>query len=152
MNYQMSSNLPSNTSSTPLHTFGHHGDHQDGFERRHHQHQPRHRPQFDLDRQEWANASSHERLTRLATSSRFKKRYRILLDINDYKTANTTRSSPSPSGPPKKCSGTHIDATLEPMPADERRMVHNALSAFHNIKTESEGDGRQRAIVIRYVE
>ncbi len=91
-------------------------------------------------------------LTRLATSSRFKKRYRILLDINDYKDGKYDKIVSIAKRTAKEVQRTHIDATLEPMPADERRMVHNALSAFHNIKTESEGDGRQRAIVIRYVE
>jgi spoIIIJ-associated protein len=91
-------------------------------------------------------------LTRLATSSRFKKRYRILLDINDYKDGKYDKIVSIAKRTAKEVQRTHIDATLEPMPADERRMVHNALSTFHNIKTESEGDGRQRAIVIRYVE
>jgi spoIIIJ-associated protein len=91
-------------------------------------------------------------LTRLATSSRFKKRYRILLDINDYKDGKYDKIVSIAKRTAKEVQRTHVDATLEPMPADERRMVHNALSAFSNIKTESEGDGRQRAIVIRYVE
>jgi predicted RNA-binding protein Jag len=37
------------------------------------------------------------------------------------------------------------------MPADERRMVHNALTGMPNIKTESVGEGAHRAICIRYI-
>jgi len=46
---------------------------------------------------------------------------------------------------------TKQDITLDPMPADERRMVHNALTGMPNIKTESVGEGAQRAICIRYI-
>jgi predicted RNA-binding protein Jag len=38
------------------------------------------------------------------------------------------------------------------MPADERRVVHNALTGMPNIKTESVGEGHRRAICIRFVE
>lgn len=46
---------------------------------------------------------------------------------------------------------THIDIKLTPMTPDERKKVHNALSSYKNIKTESIGDGKDRAIVIKYV-
>jgi spoIIIJ-associated protein len=38
------------------------------------------------------------------------------------------------------------------MSSDERKVVHQYLSEFPNIKTESEGMGRDRHIVIKYVE
>ena len=38
------------------------------------------------------------------------------------------------------------------MPNDERKAVHKAIGNWHNIRTESEGDGNQRHICIRYVE
>ena len=46
---------------------------------------------------------------------------------------------------------THVDAELDPMTADERRVVHNALSRIRNISTESTGEGKKRHIVIKYV-
>ncbi len=91
-------------------------------------------------------------LTRLATSSRFKKRYRILLDINNYKDGKYDKIVSIAKRTAKEVQRTQVDATLDPMPADERRVVHNALSTFRNIKTESAGEGRRRAIVIHYVE
>jgi spoIIIJ-associated protein len=45
-----------------------------------------------------------------------------------------------------------MDATLEAMPADERRVVHNALANFSHIKTESAGEGNRRAVVIKYID
>ncbi|NCA96905.1 MAG: protein jag, partial [Bacteroidia bacterium] len=52
----------------------------------------------------------------------------------------------------KEVQKTKMEATLEAMPADERRVVHNALANFSHIKTESAGEGNHRAVVIKYVE
>ena len=38
------------------------------------------------------------------------------------------------------------------MPSDERRIIHGALSGYHNIKTESKGQGKDRRLTIYYVE
>jgi spoIIIJ-associated protein len=90
-------------------------------------------------------------LVRLATSSKFKKRFRILLDINDYKEAKYDKVVSIAKRLAKDVIRTKQDITLDPMPADERRMVHNALTGMPNIKTESVGEGAHRAICIRYI-
>jgi spoIIIJ-associated protein len=90
-------------------------------------------------------------LVRLATSSKFKKRFRILLDINDYKEAKYDKVVAIAKRIAKDVVRTKQDVTLDPMPADERRMVHNALTGMPNIKTESVGEGQHRAISIRYI-
>lgn len=43
------------------------------------------------------------------------------------------------------------DVELSPMSAYERLIVHTVLSDKPNIKTESQGEGRGRRVVIRYV-
>ena len=43
-------------------------------------------------------------------------------------------------------------ATLDPMPADERRVIHNCLTNMPHIKTESTGFGKTRQIQIIYVD
>jgi spoIIIJ-associated protein len=91
-------------------------------------------------------------LTRLATSSKYRKRYRILLDVNDYKDAKYDKVVAIARRIAREVSKTKQDVTLDPMPADERRLVHNALTGMPNIKTESVGQGHRRAIVIRYIE
>ena len=91
-------------------------------------------------------------LARLAVSSKFTKRFRILLDINDYKDGKYSRVAFAARKAAKEVQKTKMDATLEPMPADERRVVHNALANFSHIKTESEGEGHRRAVVIKYVD
>ncbi|MFZ9704311.1 MAG: RNA-binding cell elongation regulator Jag/EloR [Bacilli bacterium] len=90
-------------------------------------------------------------LVRLATSSKFKKRFRILLDINDYKEAKYDKVVSIAKRLARDVVRTKQDITLDPMPADERRMVHNALTGMPNIKTESVGEGPHRAICIRYI-
>lgn len=90
-------------------------------------------------------------LTRLATSSKFRKRYRILLDINAYKDAKYDKIVAMARRIARDVAKNKQDATLDPMPADERRVIHNALSGMPSIKTESVGEGYRRAICIRYV-
>ena len=90
-------------------------------------------------------------LVRLATSSKFKKRFRILLDINDYKEAKYDKVIAIAKRIARDVTRTKVDVTLDPMPADERRMVHGALTGMPNIKTESVGEGQHRAICIRYI-
>ena len=40
---------------------------------------------------------------------------------------------------------------VDPMPANERRIVHMFLENAKDIKTESEGMGRDRRVVIKYI-
>jgi spoIIIJ-associated protein len=44
------------------------------------------------------------------------------------------------------------DVELSPMSAYERLIVHSALSSEPHVKTESQGEGRGRRVVIKYVE
>jgi len=41
---------------------------------------------------------------------------------------------------------------IDPMPAFERRIIHMFLEGIKDIKTESEGYGPTRRVVIKYVE
>ncbi|MDR0934953.1 MAG: KH domain-containing protein [Erysipelotrichaceae bacterium] len=91
-------------------------------------------------------------LTKLAVNNKFRKRFRILVDINGYKDNKYDKISWHARKIAKEVQRTHINATLDPMPADERRIVHNALNNMHNIKTESKGDGTHRQVQIIYIE
>jgi spoIIIJ-associated protein len=91
-------------------------------------------------------------ITRLAVSGKYRRRYRILLDIGDYKDGKYARVASIARRVAKDVQRSHQDAVLDPMPSDERRVVHNALSNFSHIKTESNGEGRRRAVTIKYVD
>ena len=91
-------------------------------------------------------------LVRVAINHRFSKHYKILLDIGDYKEEKYEKLIQMARRYAKEVQTTKNTITLNPMPSDERRIIHGALSGYHNIKTESQGQGKQRKLSIYYVE
>lgn len=91
-------------------------------------------------------------IVRLAVSAKFKRRYRILLDVGDYKDNKYARVASLARRVAKEVQRTKTEVTLDPMPSDERRIIHNALSRFSHIRTESSGEGRKRAVTVFYSE
>ena len=91
-------------------------------------------------------------LTKLAVSNKFKRRYRILLDVGGYKEEKYDKVVSIAKREANRDLRSKVDAQLDPMTPDERRMVHNALSGMEHIKTESIGEGSDRAICIKYVD
>jgi len=91
-------------------------------------------------------------IVRLAVSGKFHRRFRILLDIGDYKDSKYSRVAFIARKTAKEVQKTKVDVVLDPMPSDERRIVHNALANFSHVKTESSGEGHKRAVTIKYVE
>ncbi len=91
-------------------------------------------------------------LTRIAISNHFKHRYRVLLDINGYKDDKYDRLTKMARRLAHEVQKTHTNVTLDPMPSDERRAIHNCLTNMPNIRTESTGVGKERQIQIIYVE
>ena len=89
-------------------------------------------------------------LTKLAVSNKFRRRYRVLLDVADYKTDKYERVTRIAIRVAKEVRRSKVDAELDPMTPDERRVVHNALSSFRGVRTESTGEGQNRHICIRY--
>ena len=91
-------------------------------------------------------------LTKLAVSNHFHKRFRILLDINGYKDnkyGKLKRLARKCAFEVQKTKATH---TFDPMPADERRAIHNACGGIRNIRTESVGEGTKRQVQIIYID
>ena len=91
-------------------------------------------------------------LTKLAVSNKFRRRYRLLLDVGGYKEDKYERVTRIAKRAARDVLSSHQDVQLDPMTPDERRVVHNALSGMEHIKTESTGEGDDRAIWIRYVD
>ena len=96
--------------------------------------------------------SAFNTVVRGAVNAEFKSRIDVLVDVNRYKEERYSKVSHLARRIAKQVQRSHVDANLDPMPNDERKAVHKALSNWHNIRTESEGDGQERHIVIRYVE
>ena len=91
-------------------------------------------------------------LVKLATNNHFHKRFRILLDINGYKDSKYGKLARMARKLAKDVQKTKTIYTFDPMPADERRAIHNACSNMSHIKTESIGEGKTRQVQIIYVE
>ena len=75
-----------------------------------------------------------------------------MLDINDYKEEKYVKLIAMAKKEAAKVRKSKITATLDPMSADERRAIHNALANFKNITTVSEGEGKKRHLTIVYKE
>jgi spoIIIJ-associated protein len=91
-------------------------------------------------------------LVKLAVSNKFRHRYRILLDVGGYKEDKYDRVARIAKRNAKEVQRNKISVQLEPMTPDERRIVHNTLTCWEHIKTESSGEGRERAVTIKYVD
>ena len=91
-------------------------------------------------------------LVKLATNNHFHKRFRILLDINGYKDSKYGKLARMARKLAKDVQKTKTTYTFDPMPADERRAIHNACSNMSHIKTESIGEGKTRQVQIIYVD
>ena len=90
-------------------------------------------------------------LVRLTVANKFKRRYRILLDVGGYKEERYSHLEYMARKTAHQVQRSHVDVKLDPMTPDERRIVHNVLNGMRNIKTESNGDGEERAVCIKYV-
>lgn len=91
-------------------------------------------------------------VVRGAANSFFKRRFRIMVDINNYKGDRYDRLKTMAYRIAKTVQTTKIDALLDPMPNDERRIIHQYLNEMNNIRTESEGEGKERRLRIIYDE
>lgn len=76
------------------------------------------------------------------------EKMRITLDVGGYRTRreNVLKEMAQDAGAKVLDSGRPYH--LKPMSAMERRVVHTALMAVQGIRTESEGEGRNRHVVI----
>ena len=89
-------------------------------------------------------------LTRSACFNRFGGHYRILLNCDGYKEAKYDKYVSMARHYAAEVSQTHVNAILDPMTSDERRIIHQALTGYTNIKTQSIGVGHKRHVTIQY--
>lgn len=87
-----------------------------------------------------------------AVSGNFKKRISVLVDVNGYKEEKYQKECHLAERVAKTVQRTKTDAILDAMPNDERKAIHNHLSGWEHIRTESEGEGKERRLKICYVE
>ena len=91
-------------------------------------------------------------MARVIINNRFGQHFKTLIDIGNYKEDKYEKLIQMARRYAKEVQKTKTQITLHPMPSDERRMVHNAIGKYQNIKTESIGHGSGRKLTIKYVE
>ena len=89
-------------------------------------------------------------IVKAAASSEFRKRVGVLIDINGYKQEKYHKVCALAMRVAKDVRRTKTDAILDPIPADERKAIHNHLADMDCITTESEGEGNHRRLKIMY--
>lgn len=73
---------------------------------------------------------------------------RVNLDIADYKRQRNQRLAEQVGEWAKTVMASNEPMHLRPMSAAERRVVHQTLTDYSSIETHSEGDGRDRHVVL----
>ena len=92
-------------------------------------------------------------IVRQAVQNEFKKRFEISLDINGYRETRYKKVSAMAKRLGKQVLKTKIAVKLDPLPADERKVVHQTIADFNkHLKTESQGEGKDRFTTISYVD
>lgn len=89
-------------------------------------------------------------LLRQVVNSNFKRRFFVKVDINDYKEDRYDKLRKLAHNLARKVKRSKVDVSLDPMPNDERRIIHQELSNVKNIITKSEDSGRNRHLKIMY--
>lgn len=74
----------------------------------------------------------------------------FLVDVNEYRTRQIKDLQTKALMMAERARSFQYDVELSPMSAYERLIVHTTLQDAPNVKTESQGEGRNRRVVIRY--
>ena len=74
----------------------------------------------------------------------------FLVDMNDYRAKQIKDLQAKALMMAERARSFQYDVELSPMSAYERLIVHTTLQDAPNVKTESQGEGRNRRVVIKY--
>ena len=74
----------------------------------------------------------------------------FLIDVNDYRGKQIKDLQNKALMMAERARSFQYDVELSPMSSYERLIVHTTLQDAPNVKTESQGEGRTRRVVIKY--
>lgn len=77
------------------------------------------------------------------------KNYKFVIDINEYKEKREKSLERLAKRIAREVRTTKVEAKLDSMNSYERRIIHNALTNYKGIYTESEGEEPNRCVVIK---
>ncbi len=96
--------------------------------------------------------SSLQDLLRQSIQSKIGSRVNVILDTNDYKEKQQRNIEKLAIKLAKDVVKTGIEVKMDRMNSFERRLVHNKLTNFKGVTTESTGEEPNRCVVIKPVE
>ena len=96
--------------------------------------------------------SSIQTLLRAAISKKTSMHINVVLDVENYKVRQEKNIERLAKKLAKEVIKTKEPITMDSMNSYERRLVHNALTNFKGITTESEGEEPNRRVVIKPLE
>ncbi len=73
----------------------------------------------------------------------------VFVDVNNYRKERERLIVELAKAAAKKASSGREDIRLPAMNAYERRLIHIELAVHPDVKTESEGEGRERCVIIK---
>ena len=94
-------------------------------------------------------AISH--ILKTAVNNTFKTRINVICEVGDYKEKRYKKLTAMANRIGKEVMRTHNEVVLDPLPADERKVIHQALTNFKKLSTGSVGEGKNRHIVVKYI-
>ena len=74
------------------------------------------------------------------------------IDVNDYRASIIEKLKMKAGIMANRARDMKSNIELEPMSSYERLIIHGTLSSQPNIKTESTGEGKDRRIIIKYIQ
>ena len=77
------------------------------------------------------------------------RNYKFVIDVNEYKDKREKSLERLAKNIAREVRTTKVEAKLDSMNSYERRIIHNALTNFKGIYTESEGEEPNRYVVIK---
>lgn len=96
--------------------------------------------------------TSLQNLIRQSLSNQIKFNVKVNLDASNYKVKKEKFFERDIKNIINEVMKTKDEIKLDPMNSYKRRIVHNIVSEYYNIESESFGEDPERYVVIRYVE
>ncbi|MBI4363480.1 MAG: KH domain-containing protein [Candidatus Doudnabacteria bacterium] len=97
-----------------------------------------------------ANLEALQHILRLLTKKNLEEQFMFAVDIDDYKDKRTIYLKELARKAAHQVRSSKRSVGLAPMPAYERKVVHDYLSLYSDIVSESMGREPMRRIVIKY--
>lgn len=95
---------------------------------------------------------SFNMIVKAAVQNTFNKRYEVDVDINNYKLERYQKVEKMAKRFARSVQKSRIDMKLDPLPADERKVMHQVISHMNYVRTQSVGEGKNRCLTIIYDE